>query len=206
MKKIIPFLFFIVTGCSLPGGIVDVVNPVNFFDTGFYPLLIVAELETNLSSVVIDKTKARVEDFSAAPYEILPEGSVIYVMPVKMKQASQESWDSYYSRMITNYIKMNNFAKTTDDIETADYVLTAYISESPEVWHGKNYSAINMTIMEKNENPVFYTKVNVISKSDKNFYYHPSKSARPVKELTLVGLETIFRDGLPQAFGAGEES
>ena len=206
MKKIIPLLLFVLTGCSLPGGMVDIANPLNFFETGVYPLLIVAELETNLSSVVIDKTKAKVENFSAAPYEILPEGSAIFVMPVKMEQAYKESWDTYYSRMIINYIKMNNLAKITDNIEAADYVLMARISESGEVWHGKNYSNINITIMEKNETPVFYTTVNVISKSDKNFYYYPSKSARPVKELTLLGLETIFKDGLPQAFGVGEES
>ncbi|MBQ3033679.1 MAG: hypothetical protein IJD28_04815 [Deferribacterales bacterium] len=205
MKKIIPFVFFIITGCSVPGGMVDAVNPVNFFETGFYPLLIIAELETNLSSVIIDKTKAKIQDFSVNPYEILPEGSVIYVMPVKITQTSKQSWDTYYSQMIINYIKMNNFAKITDDIETTDYVLFADISESPEVWNGTNYSKINMTIMERNETPVFYTKINVTSKSDKNFYYHPSKSARPVKELTLFGLEEIFREGLPQAFGTDDE-
>ena len=204
MKKIIPFVFFVLTGCSVPGGIVDAVNPMNFFETGFYPLLIVAELETNLSSVVIDKTKAKVEEFSVNPYEVLPENSVIYVMPVKMTLHSTQSWDNYYCRMITNYIKMNNFAKITEDIETADYVLFAEVAESPEVWNGTNYSIINLSIMEKNETPVFFTKAKVISKSDRNFYYHPSKSARPVKELTLVAFEEIFRDGLPQSFGTYE--
>ncbi len=208
MKKIIPIILFTVflNGCSLPGDIATVANPLNFFSTGFYPLLIITELETNLSSVFIDKTKAKVKNFSTNPYEILPENSVIFIMPVKMNRASTETWDDYYSNMIKNYIRMNNFAKITDDLENADYVLFAKIAESPEIWNGKNYSNIDITIMERNENPVFFSNIHIESKSDKNFYYRLSKSARPVKELTLYGLEEIFRDGLPQAFGTDEES
>lgn len=208
MKKIISSLLLttlLISGCSLPSGVATVANPLNFFSTGFYPLVIITELETNLSSVFIDKTKAKIKHFSVNPYEILPENSVIFIMPVKMKQASQETWDNYYSTMIKNYILMNNYAKITNDVETADYVLFAKISESPEVWNGKNFSNIDITIMERNEMPVFFSNVKVESKSDKNFYYRLSKSARPVKELTLLGLEEIFRDGLPQAFGAEEE-
>lgn len=207
MKKIFPILLTVlmISGCSIPKDIVTVVNPLNFFKTGVYPLLIIAELETNLSSVFIDKTKAKVKNFNTNPYEILPENSVIYVMPVKMQRASTEIWDDYYSTMIKNYIRMNNFAKITDNIDTADYILFAKISESPEVWNGKNYSNINVTIMERNETPVFFSNINVESKSDKNFYHRLSKSARPVKELTLLGFEEIFREGLPQAFGNDED-
>ena len=45
------------------------------------------------------------------------------------------------------------------------------------------------------------SNVVVNSKSDKNFYYYPSKAARPVQELTLLGFEELFKSGLPQAFG-----
>ncbi len=55
--------------------------------------------------------------------------------------------------------------------------------------------------MEQDERAVFHSNVVVNSKSDKNFYYYPSKAARPVQELTLLGFEELFKSGLPQAFG-----
>lgn len=202
MKKLIPFLFLAVTGCTTVGGAVDLINPLKFFQTGFYPLVIVAELETNLSSIIIDKTKARVKNFDSRPYEILPENSTIFVMPAVIMRNREKTYDDYYSRMMSNYLKMNNFATPVADIAKADYILRLDIDESTERRIGENFSRIQVTIMEKNESPVFYSTINIISKSDRNFYYYPSKSARPVKELTLYGLEEIFQTGLPQAFGS----
>lgn len=203
MKRLITIitLLALVSGCNSVGGAVAVINPLNFTTTSFYPLLIIGELETNLSSLVIDKTKATVTDFNVNPFEILPEKSLIYVMPAVITRSYEKSYDNYYSSLISRYLLMNNFAQVTNDLEKADFVLMASIDESPERRTGTNYSVISLSIMEKDERAVFYSNVVVKSKSDKNFYYHPSKAARPVKELTLLGFEELFQAGLPQAFG-----
>lgn len=203
MKKIFTLflLLAVMTGCNSVGGAVAVLNPLNFTTTAFYPLLIIGELETNLSSLVIDKTRARINDWKVSPFEILPENSLIFVMPVVMTQSYQKTYDTYYSGLIKRYLAMNNFAKITDDVSKADFIVMVNIAESPDRRIGTNMSAISLSIMEQDERPVFYNAVKVMSKSDKNFYYYPSKSAKPVQELTLVGLEEIFKNGLPQAFG-----
>ena len=171
MKRLITIisLLALVSGCNSIGGAVAVVNPLNFTTTGFYPLLIIGELETNLSSLVIDKTRATVADFNVNPFEVLPEKSLVYVI--------------------------------TNDISKADFILMTTIAESPERRTGTNSSVISISIMEQDERAVFHSNVVVNSKSDKNFYYYPSKAARPVQELTLLGFEELFKSGLPQAFG-----
>ncbi len=188
-----------ISGCS---GVATVANPANFLSTGFYPLLIVAELETNLSSVVIDKTKAKVENLVVSPFNIIPENSSVFVMPTIITVRGEKNYSTYYSSMVSNYLMMNSFAIPVTNIEDADFILRSDISESPDRNLGSTFSKISMTIMEQNETPVFYTNVTITSKSDKNFYYYPSKSARPVKELTLYGLEEIFANALPKAFAA----
>ncbi len=203
LQKLSSLLLVIaLSGCASTGPVVDVLNPFNFISTGFYPLLIVAELETNLSSIVIDKTEAKIESQVVNPYNILPENASIYVMPAIISVRGETSYSKYYSSMISNYLMLNSFAIPVNNIEDADYVIRVDISESPDRHIGKNFAGLALTIMEINENPVFYTNIKITSKSDKNFYYYPSKSARPVKELTLYGLEKTFEDALPQAFAA----
>lgn len=203
MKRLITLLclLLVISGCSTVGGAVAVINPLNFTNTAFYPLLIIGELETNLSSLVIDKTKAHVEDFNVNPFEVLPEKSLIYVMPAIMTRSYQKSYDTFYSNLVKRYIQLNNFAVVTDDIEKADFVLMTTVAESPERRRGTNSSVVSISIMEKSERAVFYSTIRINSKSDENFYYYPSKAARPVHELTLLGFEEIFQSGLPQAFG-----
>ncbi len=203
MKRLITIISLIalISGCNSVGGAVAVINPLNFTTTGFYPLLIIGELETNLSSLVIDKTRATVTDFNVNPFEVLPEKSLVYVMPAIITKSYQKTYDTYYSSLISRYLQMNNFAVITNDISKADFILMTTIAESPERRTGTNSSVISISIMEQDERAVFHSNVVVNSKSDKNFYYYPSKAARPVQELTLLGFEELFKSGLPQAFG-----
>lgn len=206
MKKLILALsfLFLLQGCTSATGALAIINPIQPFNSMFYPLLIIGELETNLSSLVIDKTKVKVVKFNTNPFEVLPERSLIYVMPAIIHKNNTKEYDEYYGNMFKNYILMNNFAIVTDDVNKADFVLVANITESPERTMGSNFSNVSVSIMDINEKPVFISSIQTKSSSDRNFYYHPSKSARPVKELTLVGLENIFKSGLPQAFGLEE--
>ena len=125
MKRLITIisLLALVSGCNSIGGAVAVVNPLNFTTTGFYPLLIIGELETNLSSLVIDKTRATVADFNVNPFEVLPEKSLVYVMPAIITKSYQKTYDTYYSSLISRYLQMNNFAVITNDISKADYFI-----------------------------------------------------------------------------------
>ncbi len=203
MKRLISIisLMVLINGCTTIGGGLTMINPLELTTTGFYPLLIIGELEANLSSLVIDKTKAKVADFKVSPFEVLPEKSLIYVMPTAVTKHYHKEYDTYYSSLIGRYLQMNNFAIVTSDIEKADFVLITTISETPDRTIGTNASVISMSIMEKDERPVFHSNIIVTSKSDKNFSYRPTRTARPVTELTLLGFEEIFKDGLPQAFG-----
>lgn len=180
MKRLITIisLLALVSGCNSIGGAVAVVNPLNFTTTGFYPLLIIGELETNLSSLVIDKTRATVADFNVNPFEVLPEKSLVYVMPAIITKSYQKTYDTYYSSLISRYLQMNNFAVITNDISKADFILMTTIAESPERRTGTNSSVISISIMEQDERAVFHSNVVVNSKSDKNFYYYPSKVSK----------------------------
>ena len=188
------------TGCGWSAPIAAI-NPLNVFSTGTYPLLIIGELETNLSSVFIDKTKARIENVSINPFEVLPENSLVFVMPAIINKKDSKNYDTYYTGLLQRYLAMNNFAKVTTDLDKADFVLMMDISESPEKFTGTNYSVVSVSIVEKDERPVFFSSITVKSSSDRNFYHRPTKAARPVKELTLLGLEETLKVGLPQAFG-----
>ena len=189
------------TGCTTWTGALNVLNPLKFVQTGFYPLVIITEIETSFSSLLIDKTRAQVGIMSINPYEILPEGSKIYVLPSSITTPGKKEYDTYYSNMIEGYFRINNFAEPVKDLTMADYILRTDIMESFSSNYGKNYSTIQVTIMEVNEQPVFFSTIQVVSKSDKNFYYYPAKHAKPVQELTIIAMEETFQKAIPVAFG-----
>jgi len=198
-------LQLLISGCTTYQGALNLINPLRFVQTGFYPLLIITEIEVGFSSLLIDKTKAKVQSVSINPYEILPEDSTIYIMPSSITVSRKKTYDEYYSNMIKSYFMINNYAIPVTDIESADYILRTDITESFESLRGTNSSVLQITIMEQNEQPVFFSTVVVVSKSDKNFYYYPSKAAKPVKELTILALEETFQQAIPAAFGEYQE-
>ncbi|MDR0454853.1 MAG: hypothetical protein LBH05_08585 [Deferribacteraceae bacterium] len=199
-KALIIFSFFICVSCAI-GDLEMVYNPVVGLSTGAWQVAALVELNANFSSLLYDKTDAKFEKFTVRPFQILPENCAFYIMPVIYTDPySAKRFDETYSRIIASYFKLNNYGYTVDSPDEADYVIVLDITESPQMFHGKNSSLIELTIMEPDETPVFFTKTFVSSKSDKNFYYQPSKSARPVKYLTLKGFERILYEALPQAF------
>ena len=202
IKKAFALLSFLIcVSCTTMSDLEMVYNPVIGFKTGAWQIAMLVEMNTNFSSLLYDKTEAKFESFAVRPVTVLPENCSYYIMPVIYTDPyGTKRYDDTYSRMIASYLRLNNFGYAAETLEKADYIVVVDVIESPQKSNGKNSSAIALTIMEPDETPVFFTKAFVTSRSDGNFYYQPSKSARPVKYLTLKGFERIFHEALPQAF------
>lgn len=183
-------IFFIATGCSALGSAATIVAPLASLDT-----------DINISSVFYDKTRPYIVKNEIAPIAIVPERSLVYVMPAIINKNHEKFYDEYYSSMIKNYLSINNLAEIVDDIAKADFIVMTQIAESPEKRIGKNFSNIVLSILEHDERSVFYTRVQVESRSDENFYHRPSRAARPVSQLSEMAMNKIFKTNLPRAFG-----
>jgi hypothetical protein len=197
-------VFFITIGCANPAGNLSMVyNPIHGIESGFWPMLLLVEMNTNFSSLIYDKTEARFETFAVRAFQMLPDNSKYYIMPVIYMDAhNNKRYDYTFSRIIGSYLKFNGYGVAVSSLEDADYVIVVDVVESPELNFGKNTSSIGLTIMDIDETPVFFVSTIVSSRSDRNFYYRPSRWARPVKYLTLKGFERIFVEALPQAFSS----
>ena len=202
MKRILILLsVFLLTACTSFDQTALVYNPVKGIESGAWQMALLVEMNTNFSSLLYDKTRAKFENFSVHPYQMLPKGAEYFVLPVIYTDSyGNKSYDKTYPYMIANYLRLNNYGKVTDELASANYVIMVDVMESPEKSFGTNTSNIALTIMEKDETPVLYVNAFVTSKSDKNFYYWPSKTARPVKYLTLKGFEKIFEEAIPYIF------
>ena len=194
----------VLSGCYGKSAVTDTVNifsPETALSTGVWQMAIIAEATTNFSSLIYDKTEAKFDSFAVHPIKMLPTNGKFYIMPaVYTDYYGAKTYDDAYAGIVSNYLIFNGFGSTVKNIEEADYVLIVDVKESPEKMSGRNTSSISISIMELDETPVFYAKTDVYSKSDSNFYYKPSKRAKPVKYLTLKGMERIFEEGLPKAF------
>lgn len=201
-KKLLILLVLIsAVACTKPSDLAMLYNPVTGIETGAWQMALLVEMNTNFSSLLYDKTDARFDDFVVRPFQVLPEGSAFYIMPaIYTDRNNAKTYDSAYTKIMTSYIKFNNYGTVVNSPEEADYIIVMNVNESPQFFHGKNTSAIAITILDPDETPVFFAKTDVYSKSDSNFYYQPSKAAKPVKYLTLKGFERLFHEALPQAF------
>ncbi|MDR2885079.1 MAG: hypothetical protein LBV09_08225 [Deferribacteraceae bacterium] len=193
-------LFF--SACADPvSNLAMVYNPITGIETGAWSMALMVEANSNFSSLLYDKTEADFESFSVRPFQVLPDNCSFYIMPAIYVDAhNNKTYDETYAKMMGAYLRFNSYGKVVQTVDEADYVVVIDVAESPEFFHGTNNSAIAVTIMDLNEVPVFFAKTTVSSRSDSNFYYRPSKLARPVKYLTLRGFERIFAEALPQAF------
>lgn len=214
MKKIFPMIMALLLTISCTS--IDPAKELTNVQTGFEKTyntifadpkngilysLILLEAKLNVSSLIFDKTKEEVEYFSRRSFQELPKHSTFYVMPAKVERAKQITYDDSFGRMVRNYIFLTGRGDVTTNLEDADYIVLTDIKESIQVNHGTNYSIITITIMNSMDFPVFFTSLKIKSSSDENFWYYPTKNARPVKQLTLKGMGAIMDSGMPAAFG-----
>lgn len=208
MKKIFPLLLvlMVMTGCTAKVAVPDVpraLGVAKIVESGVIQVALLLEMNSNFSSLLYDKTEADIKDFQVRPYRVLPEKSSFFVMPVAQNGVEGKSYNKELSTMIANYIRINNFGRVVQDIEEADFIVMAQVDESVQRNFGTNWSRLNVTIMEKDETPVFFAYLRSESRSDRNFFYFPTKEARPVGYLTLKGFEEMFTKALPRAFREG---
>lgn len=180
----------------------DAVTQIFTANTGYFFILASIEVNTNISSLVIDKTKEKVADYDVHTVKTLEPGRFIFVVPPKVtKSDGTFYYDENMHRMIRNYLAIGKYGVPVDDIKQAEYIAVININESFEKRHGTNSSTVAFSIMDKLDLPVFASTVRIESSSDRNFWYYSEKDARPVKGLTMKGLSHIMAKALPEAHG-----
>jgi len=172
--------------------------------TGYAYILIALEINSNISSLVIDKTKEKIVAYDSQVVKKLVPGSFFYVIPPKVSNGETFVFNEEMGSMIRNYLTMMKYGIPVSNPQDAEYIVVTNIRESLSKTYGLNYSEVSLSIMDKFDIPVYMASVRVESKSDRNFWYYATKKAKPVKQLTMKGLTRIMAEGLPDAHG--EES
>lgn len=168
---------------------------------GYTYLLISLELNSNISSLIIDKTKEKIVGYQSQVATKLTPGSFFYVIPPKISNGETYVYDEEMGRMIRNYMTLGKYGIPVSNPDDAEYIVVTNIRESLSKTYGLNYSEISFSIVDKLDIPVYVSSIRVESKSDRNFWYYATKRARPVKELTIKGMTHIMAEGLPDAHG-----
>jgi hypothetical protein len=168
--------------------------------TGFVYMAALIEMNSNFSSLLYDKTKARKDSAFESKYDNTSLNPNIYVLPVKIETPNEFHYDDSMRLVLKNYIKANKFGHITENSEAANYHLVTKVKESFNSYYGKNSSYVEITLVDSNNKPFFFTNVKMISKSDNNFFYFPRKGAKPVSYLTVKGFEYLLRKSLYNAF------
>ncbi|ADD69241.1 hypothetical protein Dacet_2481 [Denitrovibrio acetiphilus DSM 12809] len=168
---------------------------------GYTYMLIAIELNSNASSLIIDKTKEKVISFDSQVVSKLTPGSFFYVIPPKVSDGETFEYNEEFGRMIRNYLTMAKYGVPVSDPEDAEYIVVSTIRESLDKSYGTNYSQITFSIVDKFDYPVYLASIRVESKSDRNFWYFPTKKAKPVRKLTMKGMTKIMAEGLPNVHG-----
>ncbi len=215
MKKIFPLLIAIAlfTGCSSkvanPGKVAssiddtltEVVELTARLNSGVLFVLISLEANSNISSLVFDKTKEKVVTFYAKAHETLPIGKTYYILPARITREGKTYYDEETGRMMRNYFQLSRLGKVTDKIQQADYIIVSRMKESIERSYERNSSTVVLSIMTKSDIPVFSSVIALESKADPNFWYYPTKNAIPSSTLSMKAMGQIFAVALPKAYG-----
>ncbi len=214
MLKIFPVLMIammLTTGCvdkavTLLDDSTTVVNntvgDIIDLNTGYFLVLASIEINSNISSLLIDKTKEKIASYNSAAAKTLEPGRFIYIVPPRITDSGGKyHFDTELKRQLANFLAMGKYAIPVDDINQAEYIAVMNVKESFEKRHGTNSSNVSFSIMNKLDMPIFISSVRVESSSDRNFWYYSEKDALPVRALTMKGISYILTKGLPEAHG-----
>ncbi|PLX67829.1 MAG: hypothetical protein C0603_06825 [Denitrovibrio sp.] len=169
--------------------------------SGFTYILLAAEMNANLSSLVIDKTKEKIVDYKSQVAKKLVPGSFFFVIPPKISNGETFVYDEEMGRMIRNYLTLAKYGVPVSNPADAEYIVVTNVRESLSKTYGLNYSEISLSIVDKLDIPTYAASIRVESKSDRNFWYYATKRAKPVTELTMKGMTHIMAEGMPDAHG-----
>ena len=168
---------------------------------GYTYLLIAMELNSNMSSLIIDKTKEKIVGYQSQVAKKLTPGSFFFVIPPKISNGETFEYNEEMGRMIRNYLTLAKYGIPVSNPADAEYIVVTNVRESLSKTYGLNYSEISLSIVDKLDIPTYVASIRVESKSDRNFWYYATKRAKPVKELTMKGMTHIMAKGLPDAHG-----
>jgi len=168
---------------------------------GYTYMLLAIELNTNMSSLLIDKTKEKIVSYQSQVARKLTPGSFFFVIPPKVTNGETFVYDDEMGRMIRNYLTLGKYGIPVSNPMDAEYIIVINVKESLSKTYGLNYSEISFSINDKLDTPVYLASIRVESKSDRNFWYYATKKAKPVTELTMKGMTHIMAEGLPDAHG-----
>lgn len=168
--------------------------------TGILYLAALVETQSNFSSLLFDKTEAKKSQAYEMGYAKLGKDAIFHVLPVKVTTPSKIHYDKGTQTILKNYIALNKFGNVTRNSTENDFFVVTHINESLESRFGENSSTIEITIIDRENMPYFHTQVTMISQSDKNFWYYPTKDAKPVSYLTMKGVNYLLTSSLMKAF------
>lgn len=202
MRKILLtfVLFAFLSGCSGIQTTWEDTRDLMDASTGFIYFAALVETNSNFSSLLYDKTKADYKHYIAKYYEKLPLGKSYFIMPAKVASVDKTIYSPEYKRAMENFIKLNKLGSITDSPDKADIIVTINIENSFNRNYGENFSNVSITFFKPDDIAVFYTKVTCVSTSDKNFFYYPSKNARPVGYLAIKGFEKLLNKSFEDLF------
>ncbi len=202
MRKILLYLILLTVIVFSVSCYVEQSSVTKYFSqsTGFVYMATLIEMNSDFSSLLYDKTKARKEHFYASIYDNISNNANIFILPVKIENVNGFHYDNSMQTVLKNYIRINKFARITENPETANFHLITKVKESFENVFGQNYSYVEITITDSNNKPYFFTNIKMTSKSDNNFFYFPRKEAKPVSYLTIKSFEYILKKSLYRAF------
>ncbi|MGA1847558.1 hypothetical protein [Deferribacter abyssi] len=205
MRKILPLIMVIVIfGCSYKSTTMkDFSNAIRKPAIGYIYIAALIEANTNFSSLLYDKTKVKFDYNKPIIIKKISPENRVFIAPVKKEYGGELTYDETTRNALKNYIAMNKFAQIAVDEKNADFILIARVTDSLQLMTGRNFSKLDVTIFDKEKNIVYFSKVSGYSVSDENFWYFPSKSAKPVSYISLKTLEYIFKNQLKKAFVRG---
>ncbi|MGE4498038.1 MAG: hypothetical protein AB7E48_09170 [Deferribacterales bacterium] len=215
MKKIFPLLLALAlfAGCSSkvtdPGKLAssiddtltEIIELTTRLDSGVLFVLISLEANSNISSLIFDKTKEKVTTFYAQAHETLPIGKTYYILPARITREGKTYYDEETGRMMRNYFQLSKLGRVTDKIQQADYIIVSRINEGVQRSYDKNSSTVVLSIMTKSDIPVFSSVITLESRADSNFWYYPAKNAIPSSTLSMKAMGQMFAVALPRAYG-----
>lgn len=204
MRKVfhICFLCFVTVlfGCS------NVVTKNTFNNTqnlilkpnsGFLLMAALIEMNTNFSSLIFDKTKAKFEDYRVSVSDKIVADSKIFVIPPK--DISGE-YDFEIKSLMENIISLNKLGTLAKSAEDADYIMILNFEESVTKIFGKNFIREEITVFNNHNAVISNATVTVFSNSDENFFYFQTRPARPVSYLKIKGLQYLIEKSFPEMF------
>lgn len=209
MRYLVVILTVFLINCSVTGNPVKnaktvVENTVNLLNPSYGYTLTAAlmEMNSNFSSLLFDKTDAKFKNYVYADYghHLTYDKFKYFVMPEKINRLGEISYADNLKTIIERVIIVNKFGEIVDNPEKANFIILTSLTESYEKIFGENKSDIEISILSKDNKPIMWTRVTAVSKSDENFFYFPSKTAKSVKYLTAKGLTYLLENSFSKIF------